>query len=147
MRIRCSNALARLLLPLLLAMAGPVRAEPVVEDAWLRAVPPVSSSTAGYLTLRNDGDEALCLTGVSAPFAGHAMLHSMALDEQGIRRMRHLSRISIEPGEAVTLAPGGVHLMLTDLERVPVEGTTETLCLSFAQHPPLCVPFAVQRAP
>lgn len=136
------------LLPLLAVLLLPlkaVQAEPVVEDAWLRAVPPVSKTTAGYMTVRNTGAESFCLTGVTAPFASHAMLHSMTADDQGVRRMRHLDRLTVEPGEAVRFAPGGLHLMLTGLQRVPEEGAEETLCLQFADRAPLCVPFAVKR--
>lgn len=42
----------------LLALAGAASADAdlVLEKPWLRAVPPVSPTMAGYFTLRNDGD-------------------------------------------------------------------------------------------
>lgn len=132
---------------LLALLASPVAAELVVEDAWLRAVPPVSKTTAGYLTLRNTGEQAVCLTGVSAAFARHGMLHSMTADDQGMRRMRHLDRVTVPAGGEVRFAPGGMHLMFSGLERVPAEGDSEELCLQFAEHPAICLPFTVKRTP
>ena len=45
--------------------------------------------------------------------------------------MRPASSLVIEPGDTLTAAPGGLHLMLVDLKSPLVEGTTVPLVLTF----------------
>jgi copper(I)-binding protein len=83
----------------------------VVEQAWIRSVPPGAMMLAGYASLRNEGDTPLTLTGAdSADFAGVSMHQSIV--ENGVERMRPLDHIDIAPGARVEFAPGGKHFML-----------------------------------
>ena len=45
--------------------------------------------------------------------------------------MRPASSLVIEPGDTLTAAPGGLHLMLVDLKKPLVKGTTVPLVLTF----------------
>lgn len=123
----------------------PVQAEVRVSDAWVRAVPPVSSGTAGYFVLENGTAEPLVLQGASADFARHIMLHSMAPDDEGLRRMTHEDEILVAPGESVRFAPGDLHLMIMGLQPVPQAGEVVTICLQFQALAQQCVPFDVRR--
>ena len=58
-----------------------------ISGAWLRAVPPVSPTMAGYFELRNRGDRVVKLEGADVDFAGGAMLHDSRTGEDGQRRM------------------------------------------------------------
>ncbi len=109
-------------------IAAPAAAELRLEDAWVRALPPTQSNTAAYLTLHNRGDSTLRITGVSASGAGRAEIH-VTREVDGLLRMEQLQELSVAPGERVQLEPGGIHLMLLDLERMPAEGERVTLCL------------------
>lgn len=56
--------------------AAPVSyAELVIEDAWVRAVPPNSRTTAAYFTVRNSGDKEQVIVRASASVAGAAEIH------------------------------------------------------------------------
>ena len=74
-RYRCFSVfLVRAVLPLVSALAMPAFADELVsisiENAWLRAVPPVSTTTAAYFTATNNSDGAMHITGVSTAIAG-----------------------------------------------------------------------------
>ena len=97
----------------LAACAGTTDAPLRVSDAWLRALPDGITSTAGYLTIENDSGAQRTLTGVTSPQFGRVELHETRL-ENGVARMRPVDALVLPPGERVTLAPGGLHLMLLD---------------------------------
>ncbi len=116
-----------------------------VRGAWVRAMPPGRAMTAAYATIENKGTVDVTLTGVSAS-RGDASLHeSMRVD--GRMSMRPVEKLSIPAGGEIRLEPGGLHVMLMGLERVPAEGESVELCFdSDAQE--LCVDAPVmKRAP
>ena len=112
---------------LLLTACAPGSADDgiAVLEPWIRETPPGRTVAAGYMQLRNDGGEARVLVGASSPEASRMELHSMR-HEDGMMRMRQEDSIAIEGGTTVALEPGGLHLMLFDIEtataghRVPV---------------------------
>ena len=119
------------------------QAELELSDAWVRAVPPVSKTTAAYFTLTNQGEEEIILSGAAADFAGATELHDMSMHE-GKRSMRHIESLPLAPGESVTFGSGGLHVMLFGLKRVPAQGEQVTLCLQFVERDALCAPFDVR---
>lgn len=125
--------------------AATAQAELVLDEAWLRAVPPVSPSMAGYVTVTNTGDAAVVITGARSDFAGHVMLHDMSMQEDGTRAMRHLHEVIVPAGGSVSFAPGGMHLMLMHLSRVPAEGERASLCLELRNDTSVCADFTVSR--
>lgn len=129
-----------------LALAGPAQAELTFADPWLRAVPPVSPTMAGYVTLNNSGDEAVTITGVSTAAAGHTMLHDVKTADDGSRRMVHLHHLEIPAGESVELAPGGRHLMLMKLTGVPAPDERVEICFHLNGGKDACTEFQVKRS-
>lgn len=98
-----------------------------IENAWVRAMPPTQRMTAAYMTLHNTGSTALTVSGAYAA-GGDASLHATRRDGDR-RRMAPVESLTLEPGERVELAPGGLHLMLMSMVRVPIEGQTLEVCL------------------
>ena len=70
------------LLPTCLLSAG-LHAELVVEDAWVRALPPGVPNASAYMTLRNTGAADVVLTGASSPIAASVQLHA-TMDHGGM---------------------------------------------------------------
>ena len=103
----------------------------VVEDAWARATPGTAAPGAAYFTLRNLGDAPVRLIDIRSEVAGTVTIHETEIDAQGIARMTAVPEAVIAPGEALTLAPGGLHAMLTELAEPLVEGETLPLRLGF----------------
>jgi copper(I)-binding protein len=60
------------------------------------------------------------------------MIHTSTTDTQGVTRMSHMEQVEIAAGETVALEPGGLHVMLMDLQRPMVEGESFTLSLILA---------------
>lgn len=104
-------------------------AEVTVGDPWARASVLASRPAAAYLTAVSDVDDRL--VEARSPVAGDIMVHATETDADGVGRMKHLARVDLPAGEAVTFAPGGMHLMLTGLSGKLVEGTSFPLTLRF----------------
>jgi copper(I)-binding protein len=118
-----------------LPIAPPVLAEGgsvVVEGAWARASIGTSRPGVAYMTLRNAGDTPEVITELRTDLAMMPMIHSSTTDTQGVTRMSHMEDVEIAAGETVALDPGGLHVMLMDLQRPMVEGESFTLSLMLA---------------
>jgi copper(I)-binding protein len=120
----------------------------LLEDAWvraLRALPPTQKVTAAYLTVSNPGDRPVTITGGSAELAGAVEIHTTR-EIEGYMRMEQLPHLHLPPGGSLRLAPGGTHLMLLQLERMPVAGETALVCLHLASGKVACTEAAVRKS-
>lgn len=115
-----------------------------IADAWIRALPPSQSSTAAYLTLHNRGGQPAVISGGSVEGAGRVEIHTTR-EVDGLMRMVPLSTLHVPPGGSVMLEPGGTHLMVLDLERMPVAGESRRLCLQGEGGQSVCTDAAVRR--
>ncbi|MCK0166156.1 MAG: copper chaperone PCu(A)C [Pseudomonadota bacterium] len=142
------NRIAMAALAALTAAAGlgPAQAgseDVVVENAWARATIGTARPGAAYLTLRNAGDATLTLTGVAAPIAGRAEIHLSSMDDNGVSSMMPAGEIAVGPSESIPLEPGGLHVMLMDLQSSLDEGDAFELMLTFSDGGEVTVPVAV----
>ena len=109
----------------------------VAADAWCRPSPNGAKAGGCYVTLTAATDDRL--TGGSTPQAGLLQVHEMKT-ENGMMTMGEMAQgLPLPAGEAVTLAPGGAHLMLMDLAAPMVAGETVPLTLNFADAAPVTV--------
>lgn len=99
-----------------------------VESPWIREAPPAATSLAAYATLKNSGTQSLRIAQIRAAVADTAMLHETSI-VGGMARMRTLRTVLIPGGAAFELTPGGRHLMLMGLKRLPKAG--EHLTITF----------------
>jgi copper(I)-binding protein len=103
----------------------------VISQAWSRATPGGAKIGAGYLTIENKGAAADTLVGISGDIAGKIEVHEMTMNN-GVMTMRPLEKgLTVDPGKTVTLAPGGYHLMMTDLKMPMKQGEKLPLTLEF----------------
>jgi copper(I)-binding protein len=99
-----------------------------VEEPWVRAAKE-GQNTAAYMVINSGMQDRL--VGATADVASTVQIHESIM-EGDVARMRELPNgIPIEPGETVTLEPGGLHIMLMDLVKDLDEGDTVTLTLQF----------------
>jgi len=116
-----------------------------VTGAWCRAAPAGALSGGCYLALTAGTDDRLL--GVSTPAADHGEVHTMSMDG-GIMRMRQLTEgLALPAGVAVTLKPGGEHLMIIGPRQTLKAGGVVSLTLRFAKAAPLTVAAPVLAAP
>ncbi|WP_229332974.1 copper chaperone PCu(A)C [Halomonas sp. KAO] len=101
-----------------------------VEGVHVRAVPPVSTTTAAFMVLHNEGETDRSLVAASTPAARVAELHNH-VDVDGVMQMRRVEAVPLPADASVSLAPGGYHLMLIDLAAPLHEGDEVALSLTF----------------
>jgi copper(I)-binding protein len=118
----------------------------VLEDAWVRALPPSQPSTAAYLTLYNRGDTAIGIVGASADMARTTEIHTTRMVD-GLMRMEQLEGLALAAGERVKLAPGGTHLMLLGLTFMPEPGDTIELCVKLISGQEVCTEAVTHKTP
>lgn len=97
-------------------------------NARIPAAPPGAGVMAGYLDLRNGTQQALRCDAVSGPDFGAAEIHRTVV-EDGQSRMLREQIVEAVPGATVSLAPGGLHLMLFRPQRELRAGDQTVLTL------------------
>ena len=103
--------------------------EPV--DAYVRAVPPVSQTSAAFMTLKNSGDAAHAVVAARSPAAQIVELHTHIMGDDGMHRMREVEKIEVPAGGQAELQPGGLHVMLINLNGPLEPGNSVELTLVY----------------
>lgn len=116
-----------------------------LDDAWVRALPPGQPNTAGYVTVTNNGSTGITIIGGRAPVARALEIHTTR-EVEGYQRMEQLSEVRIAPGESRAFTPGGMHLMLLGLERMPAVGEQVLLCLILIGGEEACTMAEVRKS-
>ncbi len=125
------------LLLLALPLTGPVAAHSYeagdlhIAHPWARATAPGAPTGAVYFTIETRA-AADRLIGVSTPMAERAQMHR-SIEEEGSSRMEHVDSVSVRPDAPLEFAPGGLHVMLIDLQEALVEGDDFPLTLRFGR--------------
>lgn len=102
-----------------------------VQAAWTRATTPENRTAAVYFTISNIGKAQIDLIGVRTDRASIETLHQTTIDLNGIARMSAKPEQRIKPGSTIAFEPGGLHVMLIDVEKPLIEGEILPLRLEF----------------
>ena len=101
------------------------------SEMQLRATVAGMPSSAAYLKISNNGVADDRLIAAKSAIAQRVEIHSMELD-QGVMRMRAVDGgLAIAAGDSVTLAPGGLHIMLMGLTTDLAPDTQHEIILVF----------------
>lgn len=107
--------------------ALPALAQTTVTEPWVRGT--VAQQKATGLFAQITSAQGGRLVSVSSPVAGVVEIHEMAM-EGSIMKMRALPNgLDLPAGKAVSLRPGGYHVMLMDLKQQMKEGDTVPVTL------------------
>lgn len=87
-----------------------------VERSWIRATPPGQRVAAAYLVLTSKGPGERVVLSLSSPLAERVEVHR-TVERNGQVRMEPVEQLVLPAGELVELLPGGLHVMLMDLQR------------------------------
>jgi copper(I)-binding protein len=110
-------------------LAAGAQAQPVeVKDAWIRGTVDGQKATGAFMSLTSRSPARLIAA--ASPAAGVAEIHSTRM-EGGVMRMVAVDGIELPANRTLKLAPGGYHLMLTDLKRPFKAGDRVPLKLTF----------------
>lgn len=116
------------------AMACGTRAAPSiprveVRHSWARIAD--SGATSGaYMEITNNDTVPIMLVSVTTGDAGAAEVHE-TMQHDGMAHMTPRTELRIPAGNVVTMAPGGLHVMLIDVRRALVIGDSVRLRLRF----------------
>jgi copper(I)-binding protein len=113
-------------------------ADITVTQGWFRALPS-SVPSGGYFMLHNGGAKKITLKNVESPGCGTLMMHKTSKGG-----MEHVMALDVAPGETLSFAPGGYHLMCMDSKLKP--GTSVPVTFIFSQGAKLAANFAVRNA-
>lgn len=100
------------LLSLLMTTNAYAEANIAIENAWIRASTPGQKVGAAYMTIKSSENVEMVYAETSR--AGSVEMHSMTM-QNGVMKMRMLESLAVKANQPVNLAPGGLHLMLFDL--------------------------------
>jgi hypothetical protein len=107
--------------------ALPALAQTTVTDAWVRGTVAQQSATGAFMQITSaTGGKLLS---VASPAAGIVEIHEMAM-EGSTMKMRAVPALDLPAGKAVTLKPGGYHVMLMDLKAPLKAGDSIDLTLT-----------------
>jgi periplasmic copper chaperone A len=107
------------------AMAEESAADKItVEDGYVRAVPPVSPTSAAFMKLTNTAQSAHQLKSAESDIAEFVELHTHTMGENGMHEMRKVEQIELPAGETTALKPGGLHVMFINLKN-PLEAESQ----------------------
>ena len=96
------------------------------------SIPGTSNGAAYLASVENKGTVADRLVRASTPAASRVELHTMAVDAQGVMRMREVDGVALAPKAKVQMKPGsGLHLMLIGLKEPLKEDASFPMTLEF----------------
>ena len=121
---------------------GPLR----IDHPRIPPTPNAAPTAAGYLSISNTGKLPDRLLTVSTPEADTVAPHHMSMI-RGIMSMRPIQGgVLVGPGQTVSFAPGGDHLMLIGLKHPFVAGQRVPATLRFERAGSVRIEFRVERA-
>jgi copper(I)-binding protein len=122
-----------LLLVSLMVSAGALAAAAdmvTVDEPYVRLAPPNAPATGAFMVIKNAGDKDVKVVKADNPASKATELHTH-LNENGVMKMRPVAAIDVKSkGEAV-LKPGGLHVMLINLNAPMKEGDVVPITLTF----------------
>ncbi len=109
--------------------------------------PSTGRTGVAYFAVTNKGDAPDRLTGikVGGGFADRAEMHA-TMQDGDVMRMRPVQVIDVPPGQTVTLAPGGLHVMLLGLKAPLKAGDEMPLTLVFERAGAVDIKVMVEKA-
>lgn len=117
----------------------------VVDHPMAFETAKTAQTGGGFMTITNTGTQADRLVSVAAEFP-RVEIHTTEMDGDVARMMRLDDGIALQPGETVTLMPGGFHIMFMGLGGDPFEvGEEIPATLTFENAGTLDIKFNIEE--
>jgi copper(I)-binding protein len=101
-----------------------------VQQAWVRPAN-AGNNGAAYFTIQNPSKTEDMLLSASSSIAEAAELHLSSMNAEGTMTMEPQASVAVPAGENVEFKPGGLHVMLVNLQQDLKVGDTFQLDLKF----------------
>lgn len=92
-----------------------------VDKAYVRGLPPGQSNTAAFFDIHNPTGKAITLQAGASDAAARLEIHAHQ-HRDGMMAMRRQDSVEVPAGGRLRFVPGGLHLMLIDLQRPLADG-------------------------
>lgn len=102
----------------------------VVEITGASIALPAGRNTAIYFAIENHSADGVQLVEVRSDLGSSTELHETSADDDGLMRMHPVDSVDVGPGEVVTFHPGGLHVMVFDVQDLD-EGETAPIEMVF----------------
>lgn len=99
-------------------------------NPFAREVPPTAMASASFMTLKNTSNQEILLVRADSKVAKKVELHTH-INDNGVMRMREVPHIKIPANGETALKPGGLHIMLINLNQDIKEGDSVMVKLTF----------------
>lgn len=129
---------------LLVALTSYANANIQADHAYARATAPTATTSAVFVSLSNNGEQAVSLLSASTPRAGKVELHDMIM-EGDVMKMRQIEKITIPAHGQTILQPGSLHVMLFDLDSALKEGEQLEVTLNFSNQQSLVISAPIKK--
>lgn len=93
-------------------------------------LPPARTTAAVYAKITNNTDVTQPLNYIHSPLAENIQVHRNFY-QNGMMQMRPVKKLSLSPGESISLEPGGFHLMVFGLYEPLKVGDTFEMTFEF----------------
>lgn len=113
-----------------------------IYHPYSHPTPAGATSVEGYIAVTNNGDVADRLTG--ARFAAANVTLRQTIVEAEEVHVKEIDGIDLPPGETVTMAPGGLHILFDKLQEPFVIGDRFNVTLMFARAGDVTLEFWVE---
>lgn len=107
-----------------IASCGSGATGPEISDA--RVGEPIGPNAAMYFVASSDQPDRLL--GARSDAAASVQFHETVVNDDGTMGMNRVRSLDVSPGHPLILQPGGLHLMLVDVDRLKV-GSSITVTL------------------
>jgi hypothetical protein len=97
------------------------------------------------MTLKNEGTDNDALIGAESDVAKMVELHETTMGEGDMMKMSPVATIPIPAGTSVKLEPGGLHVMLIDMQKELTPGDKIKLTLKFEKSEPMTIEAEVKE--
>jgi|JI81BgreenRNA_FD_contig_101_674816_length_3207_multi_3_in_0_out_0_2 copper(I)-binding protein len=137
---------------LFLGLAAPLAAHEykvgalVIDHPVLRVSSPVARTGAGFLTIRNTGNQADRLLSISTDASNRADMHGTIRDGNVMRMRAQADGVPVPAGGKTAFAPGGLHVMFIGLKAPVPEGRLIKARLTFEKAGTVDVAFKAESA-
>jgi copper(I)-binding protein len=101
-----------------------------VHEPYVRLAPPNAPATGAFMVIRNGGSKDIKVLKAANPVSKVTELHTH-LNDNGVMKMRPVPAIDIKAGGEAVLKPGGLHVMMIDLQVPMKEGDVVPITLTF----------------
>lgn len=117
----------------------------IVSDAWIRPGQGGGPPTAAYMVIQNTGEGTDRLLNISANFSDILEIHETQVVDDVARMVPKENGVEIPANSIVEFKPGGLHIMIMQLEEELTAGEEVELILTFENAGEITISATVQE--